>query len=732
MSDLRLPTRAGRVRLIAAGAVLALAVSALVYRPPVAPQVNVRWSSAVGDQQRAALEARFHLTHGEWRDERTWTYRIADTTRTNVGALVTHPDVEDTHHIDRRSFDVEGAANLLNRLWPAASALLIGLGAATLACLGWIFMIRASSELAHAGVGRLATPITTALYLVISVWFCAPIFEEPLALGQEDWDQHLFFYGQVLKNVIEYGQAPFWSPWYCGGNVMWQNPQVALMSPVFFLATLVPLPLAMKLNIVLHYWLGFMGMHLLITRAIGLTSLPIAIFLATLFTASGAIVLHVAIGHSVFLPVMYLPLMLFWLIRAFQLGRIRDSLLAGSMLALMVWNGGVHVLPMAFVSVGALVGVAAVVTRRWHPLILGGCFIVSGLAYAAPKLLPVSLFVTGERLVDDRKVPHPDWVTPRILPHIYLEPDPPRDRFDGQAWSWHEYGNYVGTFSAVMLTWAVVWAPWYRGTGDRWLGLGLAVATMLCFSLSLGEFAEWAPASLASRVPLLSNFRIPARYTIPSVLLATCTLAWTLRRVGADALARPETRVFVALLCLISSSHLIVVNRGHLRQAFHEPPFDTSFKWMRGPSRLTTDATSSGSPGSPGSPMLRALVQDRLFFRCWEPLQLRRTALPDRPPVFSDGKSRLDVSRFLPNRIEFRVVNGDQPSRVYLNTNWSPGWHTDAGALTVPHDAAPFVTLAAGKSGMFAFWFVPDGLWIGVLVLIAATLVSISVWKVRI
>ena len=45
-----------------------------------------------------------------------------------------------------------------------------------------------------------------ALYGVMSVIFCWPLFERPQGLGANDWDQHLFYYGGVLKNIVEYGQ----------------------------------------------------------------------------------------------------------------------------------------------------------------------------------------------------------------------------------------------------------------------------------------------------------------------------------------------------------------------------------------------------------------------------------------------------------------------------------------------------------------------------------------------
>src|SRR4029450_8661410 len=74
------------------------------------------------------------------------------------------------------------------------------------------------------------TLVVYLLYAAVSIVFCSPLFARPFGVGVSDWDQHLFYYAEVLKNVVEYGQAPFWSPWYCGGNVLWQNPQVALLS----------------------------------------------------------------------------------------------------------------------------------------------------------------------------------------------------------------------------------------------------------------------------------------------------------------------------------------------------------------------------------------------------------------------------------------------------------------------------------------------------------------------
>src|SRR5687768_13747541 len=77
--------------------------------------------------------------------------------------------------------------------------------------------VLASTRLTAAARYARYAPYT--LYALLALFFCWPLFEQPLGLGANDWDQHLFYYGAVLKNIVEYGQAPFWNPWYCGGNV---------------------------------------------------------------------------------------------------------------------------------------------------------------------------------------------------------------------------------------------------------------------------------------------------------------------------------------------------------------------------------------------------------------------------------------------------------------------------------------------------------------------------------
>jgi hypothetical protein len=87
--------------------------------PPPASTVNVRWADGVTPQIRRELEARYHLGTGRIEGPAggaTWAYAIQDPSTDNVRALVSDPRVEDTHFIDRATFEVTNSERLSSRI----------------------------------------------------------------------------------------------------------------------------------------------------------------------------------------------------------------------------------------------------------------------------------------------------------------------------------------------------------------------------------------------------------------------------------------------------------------------------------------------------------------------------------------------------------------------------------------------------------------------------------------
>jgi hypothetical protein len=590
------------------------------------------------------------------------------------------------------------------------------------------------------------------LYGALSIAFCSPLFAHPAGVGTLDWDQHFFYYAQVLKNVLEYAQPPFWSPWYCGGNVLWQNPQTALLSPVYPLTAVAGLPLAMKLNIVLHYWAGFIGMHLLLTRIAGVSFLPIVVYLASLFTLAGGHAMHVAVGHTVFLPAFYLPWLVYFLLRALHTRTIRPALYGGAVLALMIYNGGLHIVWMTVPAVAVFATALAVALRDWRPIAVAIVVGVSGAAYAAPKLLPVVLYVASDRFWDARDpTPRPDRMTAAMMLRAYADPSQDigsKISASEQQHDWLEYGDYIGTLGAVLIAAALIWflasaaavghlRPWTTGTEVhanrqlRALGVASAVTALFFFVWSAGEFSALAPAALLRHLPFLSSFRIPSRLTIIVVFFGGLAAAMFVRRI-VDAIAWTTiARVAASMICAVAVLQLLVVNRAHFRDKFSASPLESGFRVLKGTGILVRDIFVN--PYVANAPMLRALMNDQAVMWCYEVLQLKRGADAERPLVWTDGPAKISSVAFTPNRVQFSAIGGDARTRVFLNQNYAAGWRSDAGPVQLDPQAGGrmYVELAPGQTGRFAFAFSPPGLMTGVVGLMLAVAASAFAWRRR-
>jgi hypothetical protein len=188
-------------------------------------------------------------------------------------------------------------------------------------------------------------------------------------------------------------------------------------------------------------------------------------------------------------------------------------------------------------------------------------------------------------------------------------------------------------------------------------------------------------------------------------------------------------RIAVGVVALGASAHLVATNQWNLRDVFTLQPFDTSFDWKGGPGQIAADADSS--PYTPDSPMLRALVNDRSFYTCYESLQLARGAGADRPLVFDEAGRVADVE-FSPNSLTFTVREG-QDGDVILNQNWAPGWSTTLGEIEPPRRTElARVRVAASTTGRHSFHFTPPGFYTGLIICGGAILASLVAWRRRV
>src|SRR4029079_7538327 len=181
----------------------------------------------------------------------------------------------------------------------------------------------------------------------------------------------------------------------------------------------------------------------------------------------------------------------------------------GAIFALMVFSGGMHIVPMAAMVVGTLGLVASITRRDWRPLAMASIVGIAGALFAAPRIVPLVAFLTSPQFVDARIVSHPDLMTVEMLTRSLLDPYQHRGlRFERQIYYWIEYGNYVGLPFVLAAVASMSWIVGDRRLVNRWFGLSLTVTTLVMLALTAGEFSAWAPAAIAQHVPFLSNFRV--------------------------------------------------------------------------------------------------------------------------------------------------------------------------------------------------------------------------------
>jgi hypothetical protein len=576
-------------------------------------------------------------------------------------------------------------------------------------------------------------------YLALTAYFLWPLLKSWTQLGLYDWDVVLLYYAAVFKSVYEFGSLPFWNPWYCGGHVLWQNPQVALLSPMYPLLLIAPLPVAMKLNVLLHYLVGFAGMHLLLTRQLGVTYPPTILVLASLFTLAGGPALHLAVGHATFLPYFYLPWLLLLFLSALETGRIRYATMAAGVVALMLFNGGLHIAFMSGVAFATFALAASVLRRDWRPLALIVIVGIGACLFYSPQLLPISAFLGNPGFVDGRSLNRAgDRMTMAMLEHSLVDPyQYLRLRLEEGSHGWHEYGNYIGSFGALILAASFVWLLLNRPGRERWLAASLAAAAAAALALAMGEFSAYAPFALISQLPVVSSLRVPSRFSLMFVFFGTATAGAVARHLEGEWLAGDGRGLrglgrFVTVLALLGIGFLASVNREHLGYSFPLADLRSSFHLLQRPPAPLRDATTQGFGGD--SPMTRAIMQNRDVLACYEPLSQSGQIRSDKPVVFADegrgaGAGNVSDISFSPRRVEFTVMS-NAPTRLFLNQRYVPGWRSDLGPIAVdPDSTLGFVTLPAATNGRFAMWFTPPRLAEGLALFGLGVLLALVTWN---
>jgi hypothetical protein len=368
------------------------------------------------------------------------------------------------------------------------------------------------------------------LLALLALLFLNPILWPPPGAATGGADVRALFVPWLTfaREALRAGRLPLWDPFHFAGYPFLSNPQVAFFYPPTWLAWLLPVRLALSLQLAFHLWLMGAGTWLFLRRA-GATQTG-ALLAALTFTFSGFSGARIFAGHlGLLATIAWLPWLLFALLWATGRRHWLAGFVAGIPFGLAILAG--HTASLIYLAIvwGALALYLvwqerdAVVFRQ---LVLA---VGAGLALSAVQLLPLIQFglASGRAMAADFEFASnyslpPAHLITMLVPEYFGEPT------RAGYWSvpvFEELTFYAGILPLLLLPLAV-----RRPRRDTLLYLALMVAGLW---LAMGRYSplyqlafRWLPPLQLARAP----GRFALLFTFSAAALAGLTLSQWQRR----------------------------------------------------------------------------------------------------------------------------------------------------------------------------------------------------------
>jgi hypothetical protein len=604
---------------------------------------------------------------------------------------------------------------------------------------GFLDSLRSPGPVARQAAGLAAMLAVPAMVLLV----VSPLLAHPWTFGQHDWDQMNTQREVVVKTILRFHQFPLWDPYECGGHPAWGSLESdpIVVSPWLPAYLLAPLPIAIRVEIVLSALWGAAGCWLLASRFTRSVALRALLTIAVAVNSRWA--LQLAAGHTWHLLYAFLPWTLYLFDRAIDVDAPasrarRDLVLAAVCIATMVYGDGIYPVPHTAFLLAVYAAVVARSTRSWRPI---RSFVAVGaiaMGLAAPKLLP--LYEELQRY--PRHIASEEAIFPQDIVRILtLRFGDYLGRASFINGMWHEWGLYLGWLGLGLLVAGVV-----ASRGPRERALKWAAFVMILFVI--GGFHQLTPWRLFHLLPLFKSQHVPSRWLYPAVVALGCAAVSG----GERWLARAGERralfeVVLGFTAVAVALDMGIVARMPIAQSFVNPAprMDNQLAPFHMVHRLPPQggyqaclpedvATLPGVFDNVGTLECDTYAGVHMSHRDEEGRMPGVGAWGDDDAQYrgeayvAEGGATANVVSWTPNDVEVRVERAHPGDHVVLNQNWDPGWLADGAPAIAYRDAVALVLDAPAQTVHFRYW--PRSLGWG-LALFGVTAGSVALWLLR-
>lgn len=537
-----------------------------------------------------------------------------------------------------------------------------------------------------------------------------PCLENFALAGIHDWDTAASYRAITTLSIKRFHELPWYHPYLCGGFPAWAYGEGAPNLVSIFLPFYLALPVwsAIRFEIIGCVLISMTGAFALSRRYT--QSIALCVLVAATYTLNGRWALQMTAGHSWHLQYAWVPWALFFYDIACERGRLRWAALSGVALAMSVYSGGLYPTPHAALLMVLWTLLRTPFERSFRPFASLAIAGVTGIGFAAPKLLCVIDLMTRFT----RKIDSTEAIGLNELGAMLAAPN--QSMYRGvapvPAYGWHEWGHYVGWPMCIAMLFALLFSRGSRQTPLKFAGLVFMV-------LSLGAFADKAPWTLLHKLPVFASQHVPSRFMYLSFLcLAIAFAAWLGERLqkwgpGADIL------LFVPVwFCVMDVAE---VSRNTTTEAFMlETP---KVMWHRDFKQITRASYDYNPPGAwagPSEPMIEA---NEGFIGCYsvpDRADPKGAIASDAPGYkgevyFEEGSGHAAITDWSPNHAVVEYADVTPGSVLVYNMNWDTSWSVN-GQRAIDYKHAVAVKIDQGGKGNVRFSYFPRMLVWGLLV----------------
>lgn len=528
----------------------------------------------------------------------------------------------------------------------------------------------------------------------------APMFARLDRFGFHDWDAHSVYRWSTVASVRDYGEAPWWNPWQCGGYPSWGFAEGAtnFVSPYLPIYLAFPLQVAERLEVLGSAIVLAVGTYLLAGRFTNSRALrALAVVAGAL---NGRWALQTAVGHTWHLQYAWLPFAFWGLDVAIEERRASHAIIAGAALAAMVYAGGIYPLPHAALALVLYASLVAALRRSTQPLVQLGIAAATGVGLAAPKLFAIADTMTrAPRLVDSTEA-----IGPRELLRMLTS----RDQwfysrpFDLHGWPWHEYGIYVGWTGVAVLAGGLLLA--HRTKRE----VALAVTAGILLLLGFGAFHRFAPWSLLHHVPPFASQRVPTRFLYPASMLLSIAFAAAAGRLLRQRLA--DVRWLDAALLVpvavfaVDVASIDVESLEHpFRLTMPRLPDKASFRHAS--SAVVTYVEADEMPHA----LLPSAMANQGVISCYGVGETTSGAIAADAPSYrgeayvAEGSGAARVVSWSPSSAVVEIAGANAGAIVVYNMSFDPSWRANDAPAIEWHGAVATQVGAGEKRVSFTY-----------------------------